>query len=66
LFRNVIGDGMALGDFRCVHRDEAVLAIMTMCTAVAGWYRIDGPLSAAAIGQRYATLALNMVRSRQS
>ncbi len=61
LFRAVVGQGMERGDFRCPHRDETVLAIMTMCTAVAGWYRADGPLSAATIGDRYADLALRMV-----
>jgi len=61
LFRNVVSAGMDRDVFRCPHRDEAVLAIMTMCTSVATWYRADGPLPAEVIGERYAELALNMV-----
>ncbi len=61
MFREVVGAGMAQGTFHIRHREEAVLAIMTMCTAVAGWYRAGGPLRAEAIGERYASLALNML-----
>ena len=61
IFRAVVGAGMAEGAFHCTHRDETVVAIMTMCTAVAAWYRADGPLSAELLGERYGDLALNMV-----
>ena len=61
MYREVVARGLDQGVFRCLHGDEAVLAIMTMCTAVAAWYRADGPLSAAELGQRYGDLALNMV-----
>ena len=61
LFRVVIENGQKQGGFHCPHREEAVLAIVTMCTAVAGWYRPEGPLTAATIAERYGNLALNMV-----
>lgn len=39
-----------------------VLAIVTMCTAVATWYREDGPATPEQIADHYAELALRMGR----
>jgi len=64
VFKTTIDDGLRCGVFRCAHRDEAVLAIVTMCTAVAGWYRADGPASPEAVADRYADLALNLLGRR--
>jgi len=64
LFKGVVDDGLHQGCFTTTHRDEAVLAIVTMCTAVAGWYRGDGPRSPESIADAYADLALGMVGSR--
>lgn len=61
IFKDTIGDGLRRGVFHCVHRAEATLAITTMCTAVASWYRADGPHSPHAIADRYATLSLRML-----
>ncbi len=61
IFKQVIGDGLRRGVFQCAHRAEATLAITTMCTAVAGWYRAGGPESPQTIADRYATLSLRML-----
>lgn len=61
LFKHVVDDGLRRGCFTVAHRDEAVLAIVTMCTAVAGWYRDDGAKAAETIADAYVDLALGMV-----
>lgn len=61
LFKDVLDEGLRRGCFTTSRRDEAVLAIVTMCTAVAGWYRADGARSPEAIADAYADLALGMV-----
>jgi AcrR family transcriptional regulator len=61
IFKEVIGDGRQRGAFDCPHPAEATLAIATMCTSVAGWYRLDGPHSPQTIADRYAALALRLV-----
>lgn len=61
MYKAVVDDGLKAGRFRCRHRDQAVLAIVSMGTAVAGWYRADGPQSPDAIAAHYAELALNML-----
>ncbi len=40
------------------HRSVVTNAITTMCTAVDGWFREDGPLSAREIADIYADLVL--------
>ena len=43
---------------------ETVRAILTMCTAVAGWYRKDGPETSDIIADRYVEMALRMLACR--
>ena len=45
---------------------KAGLAVMTMCTAVANWYRPGGPATPEQIADRYAILALAMLGARQT
>lgn len=61
LFKDVVDDGLRQGCFRTTHRQEAVLAIVTMCTAVAGWYRDEGGKTPEAIADAYVVLALDML-----
>jgi len=65
IFKATVDEGLRCRVFRCAHRDEAVLAIVTMCTAVAGWYRADGPLAPEAVADRYADLSLSLVGYRR-
>ncbi len=60
-FRTPIVAGARRGTFRCAYPHEATLAILTMCTAVAGWYRSDGPESPETLADRFAALALSLV-----
>lgn len=61
IFKAAVDDGLERKQFRCTHPHEAVLALVTMCTAVAGWYRAEGPLSPQAVADRYAALSLSML-----
>lgn len=49
------------GAFRCPDPHTATRAIATMCTALPGWYRPDGPLSPAHVAARYADYALALL-----
>lgn len=60
-FDDIVGRGLKSGDFRSASPVEASRAIVTMCTAVATWYRPEGPLGPDELVERYCTLALLMV-----
>lgn len=64
IFKEVIAEGFASGVFRGVHQAEAARAIISMCTAVAGWYRPTGPDRPETIENRYADLALQTLGYR--
>ena len=64
LFYRVVQEGVQRGQFRTRFPTEAARGIVTMCTAVATWYREAGPLSAQEIAHRYAEIALAMVGQR--
>jgi len=64
LFDDVVRDGAERGAFATPYPNEASMAIITMCTAVAQWYRPDGPLRPDEIAERYADLALAMLGYR--
>jgi AcrR family transcriptional regulator len=66
IFDTVVHDGRAAGLFRVPADHEASRAIVTMCTAVATWYRRNGPLSADEIVAIYSQLARNVVRSGEA
>ena len=61
VFKEVVADGLRRSVFHCEHRAEAILAIITMCTAVASWYRSGGAQTPQAIADRYAALSLRML-----
>ncbi|MDF3074093.1 MAG: hypothetical protein K0S54_1760 [Alphaproteobacteria bacterium] len=63
-FNDAIATGLKRGVFTCEHPREAGLAVMTMCTAVANWYRPGGPATPEQIADRYAGLALSMLRAK--
>ena len=66
LFDGIVLAGAQAGAFTVPHPVEASRAIVTMCTAVAGWYRTDGPLSPDEVADRYVKLALLTVGYRVS
>jgi AcrR family transcriptional regulator len=62
MFDQAVLDGVAQGVFICPFPLEASRAIVTMCTAVAGWYKKGGPLSPTALADQYVLFALTMLR----
>jgi len=64
IFDGVVEDGVSAGIFPVAEPLEASRAIVTMCTAVASWYRRTGPMAAQQIVDTYRDLALNMVGYR--
>lgn len=61
IFKAAIGAGLRRKVFSCDCPAEANLAIVTMCTSVADWYRANGRISPDEMADRYAALALRMV-----
>jgi AcrR family transcriptional regulator len=61
LFRRTLEDGLGSGAFHCPYPAEAIFSVLAMSSAVATWYRADGPNSPATIAGRYAVLALQMI-----
>jgi AcrR family transcriptional regulator len=58
LVKRLVDDGVAEHGWVVPHRSVVTNAITTMCTAVDGWFREDGPLSAREIADIYADLVL--------
>jgi AcrR family transcriptional regulator len=65
-FKRAVAAGVHAGTFDVPSPPAAVLAIVTMCTAVAQWYRRGGPAAPAQIADRYAELALRMVAAAKA
>lgn len=63
LFVRTITNGARIGAFTTPYPREAARAVINMSIAVASWYRLDGDIAPAALADRYATLALDMVGS---
>ncbi|WP_280679836.1 TetR/AcrR family transcriptional regulator [Cryobacterium sp. CG_9.6] len=53
----IIDAGVAEGVFGTQYPHEASLAIVTMCTGVAQWYRLDGALTPEDLAVRYDAIA---------
>lgn len=53
---------VALGLFASPRPHEAARAVVTMCTALPQWFRIDGPLTPEEIAAHYVEFALDVVR----
>jgi AcrR family transcriptional regulator len=64
LFAAAVDEGLESGVFSVAYPVEATRAIVTMCTAVANWYRPNRPLKPEEIVRRYCALALLMVGYR--
>jgi AcrR family transcriptional regulator/DNA-binding XRE family transcriptional regulator len=58
--------GVSQGQFDNRRPREAARAVVTMCTALAQWYRTDGPLTPEEIATQYVQFALDLVRHRAS
>jgi AcrR family transcriptional regulator len=61
LFYDVVREGAAAGEFTTPFPKEAARAVITMCTAVAGWYRDGGALTKDEVVERYRRICLDTV-----
>ncbi|MGA9872404.1 MAG: TetR/AcrR family transcriptional regulator [Rhodococcus sp. (in: high G+C Gram-positive bacteria)] len=59
----IVAEGVEAGLFRLNNPGDVSRAVVTMCVAVAGWYRADGPLTPDELVARYGEIARNMVRA---
>lgn len=50
------------GQFHTSHPLEAARAAVTMCTSIAGWYKIGGELSPATLAAHHVEFALDLMR----
>ena len=57
-FRNLVGDGIAVGAFRATDPVIATAFILTALNGIATWYRADGRLPADRIADHYVELVL--------
>ncbi|MDX2937755.1 TetR/AcrR family transcriptional regulator [Streptomyces ipomoeae] len=64
MLRRVVADGIEDGVFTTAYPAEAVRGIISMCQAVAVWYRPEGPLTEAEVARRYVALALDTLAFR--
>lgn len=63
LLRGLLQEGVDKGVFAETQVNLASIAILTMCTAVATWYRPGGALSADEVAAAYARFVLRMIGS---
>ncbi|MET9088358.1 TetR/AcrR family transcriptional regulator [Streptomyces sp. NPDC004237] len=64
MLRRIAADGVEGGVFATDYPTEAARAVLSMCQAVATWYRSDGPLTEVEVAQRYVAIALDTVGHR--
>ncbi|MFV0319443.1 MAG: hypothetical protein ACK5LO_09620 [Leucobacter sp.] len=57
LLERLVDEGVETGARRVEDSHGAVPALITMCTGVAQWYRVDGPLSPEILARQYTELA---------
>ncbi|VXC56788.1 TetR family transcriptional regulator [Nocardioides sp. AX2bis] len=57
-----VEDGVRAGAFGTTRPHEAARAVVTMCTALAQWFRHDGPAPAEHVAAQYVEFALDLVR----
>ena len=65
IFERVVRDGVRRGAFGAPQPEDAARFVTAACTAVAAWYRPDGPLSPDEVIERYQEIALDAVRYRR-
>ncbi len=64
LMDRILEEGTAAGIFTAPHPREAGTAVVTMCTGVAQWFRLDGELSPEELAERYRVIARMAVGAR--
>lgn len=66
LWADLVEDGIARGDFRCEHPEDARRAVVAACNAIAQWYEPDHEpgLAVSDLVDRYTAIALRIVDCR--
>jgi AcrR family transcriptional regulator len=64
MLRGIVADGVRAGVFGTAYPVEASRSILSMCRAVAAWYRPDGAWDEAEVARRYVRIALDAVAFR--
>jgi len=64
LLDEIVEAGVSSGAFAAESARDAARALVTMCTGVAQWYRLDGPLSPDELAERYVVLVLRALGRR--
>lgn len=62
LLKRILQAGQASGDFHIPDVTLTTFALISMCEYVYTWFRPDGKLSPAEVGELYADMALNLVQ----
>lgn len=63
LFRSIIEDGVASGEFATRFPREAARAVLNMGSTISTWYRLGGELTPDDMAERYRDFALGTVRA---
>lgn len=66
VFKDIIRDGIQSGEFREVDVTPTTYAILGMGDSVVNWWRPDGRLDAAGVGELFGSLAVDMVGTPNS
>ena len=64
IFTTIVENGSATGEFATPYPHEAARNIVLLCSALATWYRPQGPESPETVARQQARLALAMVEAR--
>lgn len=60
-----VEEAVRTGAFRTTRPHEASRAVVTMCTALAQWFRDTGPATAEQVAEQYVDFALDLVRCEE-
>jgi AcrR family transcriptional regulator len=61
LLDDIVAEGVAEGRMAVPAVRDTSRAVVTMCTGVAQWYRLDGPMGPDELARQYVTIARRMV-----
>lgn len=63
IFEQIVADGVATGEFRTPHPEDAARSITAMCSAISTWYRPEGRLSKGELAAQHARYALALLEA---
>ena len=63
LIEQIVAQGVESGEFRTPYPADAARSILSLCAAIATWYRPDGRLSRGQLAEQHARYALALVEA---